>query len=217
MTDRPMPFPPPPRSWRGLVDAVLADLARTDPLDWEPIGVAGLDAAWVGVSVPSWHDIDRPWIWDIVTPTDHERDRLLSRDPLTIAVAQNTVLVELSRDDDPSASVAMQVPVSSMPMRIDVPANVLPDPPWRVELSTCWTSGSIAAALGDWMQQWYGHRVPIAEHSTAEAGDDDQYDLGDGLFTCGSAFERLLHRPADEAAVVTATMRAMVDVLAPFR
>jgi hypothetical protein len=111
----------------------------------------------------------------------------------------------------------MQVPVSEMPIRIDVPAAALPPPPWRIELSTCWTSGTIAEALGDWMDGWFGRRVPFANAPPDSTADDDQYDLGDGLYTCGSAFERLLHRPADDAAMVTSTMRAMAEVLAPYR
>jgi hypothetical protein len=215
-------FPPAPRSWREFVDEVVDDLLAvpsTAALPWEPVHLFGLGAPWVGVRVPTIASSARAWVWDVVTPEDHQRNRALHGDPLALAVAQDTVIVDLQRDDDAGFSLRLQVPVRSVPSRIDLPASCLPIAPWRVEVSSGWTSGAIGSAIVAWFEDRLGLRrnVCAAGRVTPVTSAGDHFQVGDGLYAAGSSFDVLLGMPSTDAARVTTFFGAVADALSPVR
>ena len=214
-----VPFPPPPRSWREFVDGVLDDLVAvpaTGELAWEPVHLFGLEAPWVGVRLPSLRTDGRAWVWDVVTPEDHERDRSLHDDPLALAVAQDTIVVDVHRDDDAGFGLRLQVPVRRVPSRIDLPASAVPGAPWRVGLASGWTSSTIGAALTSWFSDCLGVARGMGP-SAPTADNADHFQVGDGLFAAGASFDALLRLPAHEAAGITTFFAAITDALAPVR
>jgi hypothetical protein len=214
-------FPPKPRSWREFVDEVVDDLsASSTELGWEPVHLFGLDAPWVGVRVPTIASGGRAWVWDVVTPEDHERTRALHGDPLALAVAQDTVLVDLHRDDDAGFSLRLQVPVRRVPSRIDLPASAVPRTPWRVEVSSGWTSAAIGTAIADWFEQRLGVRravVAAGRSDAAVTSGAEQVQVGDGLYAAGSSFDVLLSMAPRDAASITSFFGAITDALTPVR
>ena len=222
MTAGTVPFPPPPRSWREFVDGVLDTLVAAPvvgELAWEPVHLLGLDAPWVGVRVPTLSSSARAWVWDVVTPEDHERERSLRDDPLALPVAQDTIVVDLHRDDDAAFGLRLQVPVRHVPSRIDLPATAVPGPPWRVELASGWTAATIGSTLVGWFSDRLGVRRDVASASAtaAEASDHDRFLVGDGLFAVGASFDALLRLPAADAARITTFFAAVAEALAPVR
>ena len=219
-----MPFPPPPRAWREFVDVVLRELVTAPAADvaWEPVHLLGLDSPWVGVRVPALHNEGRAWVWDVVTPEDHERTRSLQRDPLVLPVAQDTVIVDLHRDDDASFGLRLQVPVREVPSRIDVPASAVPPAPWRVDLASGWTSAAIGDAIVTWFADRMGVRRDVHGSARAPGGGAppvlaERFQVGDDLFAVGSSFDALLRLPAADAARVTTFFGAVAESLASAR
>lgn len=219
-----VPFPPSPRSWREFVDVVLRELVTAPPVHvaWEPVHLIGLDAPWVGVRVPALHNEARAWVWDVVTPEDHERDRTLHDDPLALPVAQDTVIVDLHRDDDASFGLRLQVPVREVPARIDVPASAVPPAPWRVELASGWTSAAIGSAIVSWFADHLGVRRAVMgglrpSGSTPPCSSPERFQVGDDLYAVGSSFDALLRLPPGDAARVTTFFTAVAESLAPMR
>ena len=215
-----MPFPPTPRSWREFVDEVVDDLAAaptSGELAWEPVHLFGLDAPWVGVRVPTIVAGGRAWVWDVVTPEDHERDPSLHDDPLALAVAQDTVIVDLHRDDDASFSLRLQVPVRCVPTRIDLPASSLPGAPWRVDVSSGWTSASIGSAITSWFVDRLGVRREVRSAARPSTDPREHFQVGDGLYAAGASFDVLLGMAAHDAALITTFFAAVAEALAPVR
>lgn len=225
-----VPFPPPPRSWREFVDGVLLELGGTAPgeVAWEPVHLLGLDAPWVGVRVPALHHGGRGWVWDVVTPEDHERTRDLHDDPLALAVAQDTVVVDLHRDDDLAFGLRLQVPVREVPARIDVPAAAVPPAPWRVELASGWTSAAIGGAIVSWFADQLGlertapaggraARTAIPDTTSNAGAVGERFQVGDDLYAMGASFDTLLRLPPADAARVTVFFAAVAEALAPVR
>lgn len=221
------PFPPSPRAWREFVDEVVHDLVDVPAVDlaWEPVHLIGLAAPWVGVRVPALQSAARAWVWDVVTPEDHDRVRTLHDDPLALAVAQDTMVLDVHRDDDPSVALRLQVPVREVPCRIDVPSTAIPPAPWRIELSTGWTSASIDAAIETWFSSRIGSHPCMRSRSSSAvrrrrgttASADDRFLVGDGLYAEGASMDVLLRMPAGDAARITTLFTAVVDALAPWR
>ncbi len=220
------PFPPAPRAWREFVDEVLHDLVEAPAVElaWEPVHLLGLDSPWVGVRVPELHTHARGWVWDVVTPEDHERERSLHDDPLALAVAQDTMVLDVHRDDDATVSLRLQVPVREVPWRIDVPSSAVPPSPWRVELSTGWTSASIDDAISRWYTSRLGvHRCLRTGSTTAVrrrsrvADDDNRFLVGDGLYAEGASMDVLLQMAPADAARITTLFGAVIEALAPWR
>jgi hypothetical protein len=209
----PTVFPPVPRSSASLVDAVIEHLHGAPTLPWEPVSAPGLPRPWVGVRH---HDLEpgRPWMWDVVTPDDHDAEPLLRRDPLTIPVPQDVVVVELRCRD-----LAFRVPITveEVPSQISVSAQAVPAPPWELSIATGWTAARIAAALVAWSQVHVGRPIPPTpdgEPETELTDGDERYDLGDGLAIGGVAFDQLLMLSPDDAAAVTTAIAAVRDALA---
>lgn len=212
-------FPPRPRPWQGLVDQVLETLASGPaPAHWHPVQLRGLTAAWVGVHCANLGPIGRPWVWDVVTSEDHQEHPGLRGDPLALPVDQDMVVVSLTRDGDTSPAVHLQVPVQAVPDRIEVSAHSLPTPPWRLELSTGWSTAAIGAAVEAWIRERVGGPVAVLPPSPLiDEHDEDRYEVGDELWASASAFDSLLERDPRDAAVITGCLGAVVEALEPWR
>jgi len=212
-------FPPRPRSWRGLIDNVVEQLGESRcEARWEPVQLRGLSAAWIGVNCPSLGDIGRPWVWDVVTAADHEGHPELRTDPLALVVEQDVVVVALRRADHASPLVQLQVPVNQVPDQVEVPANALPTAPWRLELSTGWTSNAIGRALGQWVTGHVGGDVPVRPlHGVPAEAEEDRFSMGDRLWATSSAFDVLLEQDPHEAAAITRCLGAVAEALEPWR
>jgi hypothetical protein len=233
-------FPPPPRSWDGLIASVLATMAAADHnIGWSIVRLPGMSSPWVGVQAL---DVvaPRPWTWDIVTPSDYQRMVELRSDPLVVPVAQDTVVVDVTRADFPGIVARLQVPVTDVPMRIDVDGRAMPPPPWQLELHTGWSAQTICTAIGAWLESEVGSGVGlvrnplheptcsepdrpraedagVAESGVEESGTDERHHLGDGMYITSSAFERLLALDIEDAAHVTGALAAVAEALIPYR
>lgn len=228
----PVPFPPPPRTWRSLVDAVVEHLsaASAPTLPWAPVQLAGLDEPWIGVAASPGTG-ERPWVWDVVTPDDHRREAGLHDDPLTIPVEQDVVVVDVVHPQAPGSLVRLQVPVTSVPTRIDLTASRLPPPPWRLELATGWTAAAIANAVHGWIGEWVGRDVALVcrgQRGELPGGDcgapasppalsEDRFEVGEDLWVSSAAFDQLLAVGVDDAAQITGALSAVAEALAPYR
>lgn len=215
----PVPFPPRPRAWSALVDRIVATAAcQQRPVEWQPVSVNGMDHPWVGVQAPSLGAL-RAWQWDVVTPEDHDSDPLLRSDPLSLPIAQDMMVVDVSRADRPDLHVRLQVPVRLVPTTIDVSANALPPPPWDVELSTGWSAQAIAHHVGEWLRTQVGHDVAILpddRHDT-RLEPSDRFSIGEDLWVTDDAFDALLRLDTADAALVTGTLAALAEAMAPYR
>lgn len=212
-------FPPRPRPWQGLIDQVIGSLA-SGPVSahWHPVQLRGMTAAWVGVHAPLLGEIGRPWAWDVVTTDDRDRMPELRTDPLALAVDQDLVVVALRNDDDPEVSIRLQVAVHAVPDRVDVPASAMPEPPWRLELATGWSTSAIGASLARWLVERVGPDAalfpPIA--ATTELAEE-RFEVGDDLWASASAFDTLLDRDPREAGMITGCLGAVAEALEPWR
>jgi hypothetical protein len=180
------------------------------------VHLEGLTGAWVGVQAPAL-DTERSWQWEVATPEDCAKERLLRTDPLTLAVAQDVVVVDLCRHDDPSTRVRLQLPVERVPESIDLAASALPPPPWHLELATGWSARAIARAVRAWSRTRVGHEIAIHpgdEVDAADADADDRFALGDDLWATSDGFEALLALGPREAAMATTAFQAVREALA---
>ena len=218
MEDRvaPIPFPPRPRAWTQLTDRIIAAAARsTNAVDWQPVHIEGLSQSWVGVRAPSL-DTERAWQWDVATPDDCARERLLRTDPLTLAVAQDVMVIDLRRHDDPCTCVRMQVQVGRVPESIDVCASALPPYPWYLDLATGWSAMAIALAIREWSKTNVGHELevhPNGHHAQRHRDSDDSFALGDDLWATSGGFDALLALDPRDAAMATTAFRGVIDAL----
>lgn len=213
-----VPFPPRPRAWNQLVDRIVAGAASaTTTLAWQPVRIDGLDHPWVGVQALAL-DTERAWQWDVVTPDDREHDPLLRNDPLALAIAQDTMVVDVRRQDQPNVHIRLNVPVARMPRTIDVSAHALPPPPWCIELSTGWSAPTIAVGIGHWLDENVGRHVDVAGANPGEdGGHDDRFSIGEDLFATDDAFDELLHVGPVDAAHITRAFLAVREALEPYR
>lgn len=92
----------------------------------------GLDVAWVGMNVPALDTGGRPWVWEIVTPSQYESSPRLQEDPLVLAVAQDTVVADINHNDHSGPIMRMQVPVRQAPDAISVMTGLDPTGPWSI-------------------------------------------------------------------------------------
>lgn len=211
----PAGFPPGPRSWPGLVDDVICQMATLGPTAWMPIAHGTLGRPWVGAMVPDL-EVPRAWVWDVVTPEDRADDASLRADPMALSVSQDLVLVEIGRGAHPAGRVRLQVPVTSCPESIDVPLSALPGPPWTVDLCTGWSTAAIDAAVDQWAVAHVG-RQAVAPRPDDVMELTDRFEVGEGLFITGDAFDRLLRLDPSHAAVITGTFSAICEALEPYR
>ena len=184
---------------------------------WHPVRARGLTAAWVGVHSEALGDVGRPWVWDVVTNDDRAHHDELRNDPLALAVDQDIVVVALRHDDDPDATVSMQVLVDAVPDQVDVSASALPKPPWRLELQTGWSTAAIGEALATWLIQRVGPSSALLPPRSPVPDDFERYEVGPDLWASSSAFDTLLERDPRDSAMITECLGAVVESLDPWR
>ena len=111
----------------------------------------GLDVAWVGMNVPVIDTGGRPWVWEVVTPTQYNASVRMQDDPMVLPVAHDTVVAEVNHRDHSGPIMRMQVPVTHAPDAISLPAE--PAGPWSVRLETGWTVQALGSAAQCWIDR----------------------------------------------------------------
>ena len=215
-----IPFPPRPRAWTELVDHIVASASEcAHAVTWQAVHTEGMDHPWVGVQAPTLDNL-RAWQWDVVTPEDHEHDALLRHDPLALPIEQDMMVVDIRHAHRAELQIRMQVPVRHVPTTIDVCASALPPAPWHVELSTGWSTDTIAQSVGAWLTDHVGHRVGLSPDRVRQPKaviGDDHFAIGEDLWITGDAFDGLLSLDPADAGLITRTLTALQEALDPFR
>ena len=185
-----------------------------ESLTWRRVTMPGLDVAWVGMNVPVIDTGGRPWVWEVVTPTQYNASTRMQDDPMVLPVAHDTVVAEVNHRDHSGPIMRMQVPVTHAPDSISLPAE--PAGPWSVSLETGWT----IQALGSAAQCWIDRESPGTAHlETPEPPlpARQRYQLHPAIDFESSAFDRLLTLDPDDAATVTSLLSLVHDALTPYR
>lgn len=174
----------------------------------------GLDVAWVGMNVPVIDTGGRPWVWEVVTPTQYNASARMQDDLMVLPVAHDTVVAEVNHRDHSSPIMRMQVPVTEAPEYINLPAEAAG--PWSVRLETGWT----VQALGSAAQCWIDRESPGTarlETPKPPLPARQRYQLHPAIDFESSAFDRLLTLDPDDAATVTSLLSLVHDALTPYR
>ncbi len=200
-----------------FVDGVRRSLAeQPNALAWRRVTIPGLSVAWVGLNVPALDTGGRPWVWEVVTPQQYEACERLQQDPMVLAVAHDTVVVEVRHNDQAEPVLRMQVPVKEAPEVIAVPSTVNHDGPWSVHLESGWTIQALGAAA----QSWIDHEAPgTARLTIAEPRIEahQRYKLHPAIDIESAAFDHLLTLDPDDAATVTSLLALVHDALLSYR
>jgi hypothetical protein len=200
-----------------IVDGVKRSLSENhDTLTWRRVTMPGLDVAWVGMNVPALDTGGRPWVWEIVTPSQYESSARLQEDPLVLAVAQDTVVADINHNDHSGPIMRMQVPVRQAPDAVSVMTGLDPSGPWSIQLEAGWT----VQALGSAAQCWIDRESPgSARLQTPEPqlAPHQLYQLHPAIDIESAAFDRLLTLDPDDAAVVTSLLASVHEALQPYR
>lgn len=198
-----------------FVDGVRRSLAEhPESLTWRRVTMPGLDVAWVGMNVPVIDTGGRPWVWEVVTPTQYNASTRMQDDPMVLPVAHDTVVAEVNHRDHSGPIMRMQVPVTHAPDAISLPSE--PAGSWSVHLETGWT----IQALGSAAQCWIDRESPgTARLETPEPPlpAHQRYQLHPAIDFESSAFDRLLTLDPDDAATVTSLLSLVHDALTPYR
>jgi hypothetical protein len=200
-----------------FVDGVKRSLAEHhDTLPWRRVTVPGLDVAWVGLNVPALDTGGRPWVWEVVTPSQYEASPRMQHDPMVLPVAHDTVVAEINHADHSEPIMRMQVPVRQAPTEIVVPTGFDTASPWSVRLESGWT----VQALGSAAQLWIDRESPgTARLDLAEPQipDHNRYKLHPAIDIEAAAFDHLLTLDPDDAATVTSLLALVHDALLSYR
>jgi len=164
-------------------------------------------------------DIDtggRPWVWEVVTPSQWDASEAMQDDPMVLPVRHDAVLAEVTHEDHSGPIVRMQVAVRETPDQVLMPRGLDPDGPWGVRLRTGWT----VRALGDAAQCWIDRESPggprIASHEPPPQ-THDRYQLHPEIDIESGALDRLLTLGPDDAATVTSILAMVHEALDPYR
>lgn len=204
-------------SWRSLMETVKSSLAAvTHPVPWQPISLKGLDIAWVGMRVPDIDTNGRPWVWEVVTPSQFSDTPILHDDPMVLPVAQDTVIVNVNHPDHSGPIVRMQVPVREAPDVIEVGADALPGHPWEFSVETGWTARCLEAAAQEWIDREVGFG-PRLDSNEPTIESTERYQISPSISIESSAFDRLLSLAPHDAAVVSSALCNIHEALDPYR
>ena len=200
-----------------FVDGVRRSLAeQQDSLAWRRVTIPGLSVAWVGLNVPALDTGGRPWVWEVVTPQQYEASVHLQQDPMVLAVAHDTVVVEIKHNNNTEPIVRMQVPVKQAPEVIAVPNAVNHDGSWSVHLESGWTIQALGAAA----QAWIDREAPGTARLTItepRIEAHQRYKLHPAIDIESAAFDHLLTLDPDDAATVTSLLAHVHDALLSYR
>ena len=185
-----------------------------ESLTWRRVTMPGLDVAWVGMNVPVIDTGGRPWVWEVVTPTQYNASTRMQDDPMVLPVAHDTVVAEVNHRDHSGPIMRMQVPVTHAPDSISLPAE--PAGPWSVSLETGWTIQALGSAAQCWIDR---ESTGTARLETPEPPlpARQRYQLHPAIDFESSAFDRLLTLDPDDAATVTSLLSLVHDALTPYR
>jgi hypothetical protein len=188
----------------------------TDSLPWKPVTVPGLPIPWLGVHVPAIDTHGRPWVWEIVTPTQYNESEHLQDDPMILAVAQDTVVVTLRNQEKPHSSVRMQVPVTHAPDEIEMHCPLDLDSKWVVTMETGWSANAVGRAAQNWIE---GNTVSKATIDISEPilRPDIRYQLSPDIDVESAAFDSLLTLSLHDAGFVSSTLSSIHGALAAYR
>lgn len=204
-------------SWRSLMESVKSSLSViTRPVPWQPVSLKGLDIAWVGMHVPDINANGRPWVWEVVTPSQFSDTPILHDDPMVLPVAQDTVVVNVSHPDHSGPIVRMQVPVREAPDMIEVNADALPGHPWEFSVETGWTARCLETAAQKWIEREVGVG-PCLDSNEQQLDSSERYQLSPSISIESAAFDRLLSLAPDDAAVVSSALCHIHEALDPYR
>lgn len=197
-----MDFPPRPRGDRRIRELAAAHLDRGAPA-WHPVSCEGAARPWLGVACAT--DVGRPWVWDVVTPDTYDSVPGLRGDPMTLAVERDVVLCHL---DAAGQELWMHVPVRSVPSQVHLPASAVPDG-WAVTLESAWSREAVQGALDTWSLLERGATLDWGPRAPAP----ERFEIGDGLFVSGAAFDALLSCEAPTSAGAVEVLSAVVEAL----
>ena len=77
-------------------------------------------------------------------------------------------------------------------------------------------TAAIDVAVDEWAVTHVG-RQAVAPRPDDAADLTDRFEVGEGLFITGDAFDRLLRLDPSHAAVITGTFSAICEALEPYR
>lgn len=174
----------------------------------------GLDVAWVGMNVPVIDTGGRPWVWEVVTPTQYNASARMQDDLMVIPVAHDTVVAEVNHRDHSGPIMRMQVPVTKTPDAIRLPTEL--DSAWSVHLETGWTIQTLGMAAQCWIDRESpgtarldSPEPPLSAHQL--------YQLHPAIDFESCAFDRLLTLDLDDAATVTSLLSSVHEALISYR
>ncbi len=200
-----------------FIDAVKRSLAEhPESLPWRQVTMPGLSVAWVGINVPALDTGGRPWVWEVVTPTQYESSTRLQDDPMVLCVAHDTVVTEINHRDHSGPIMRMQVPVRHAPEGVSLVTGLEPSSPWSIRLELGWT----VEALGSAAQCWIDRESPgTAQLDTPQPqlATHKRYQLHPMIDIESAAFDHLLTLDPDDAARVTSLLSIVHEALLPYR
>lgn len=188
-------------------DQVAACLV-TGPLGaWRPLRSTNCELAWVGI-VGEEIELDRRWVWDVVTPEVRDEVSELRIDPLVLPIEQDLIICHLT-DTTNGAAFHLPIPVRAVPATLRIPAGVLPPHPYTLELDAGWSRESIEAAIDAWAIVECGTTI-----CAPQIPEPSGWELGSGLRATDSAFGALLALDSEESAAAVRAFGGVLEALA---
>ena len=135
---------------------------------------------------------------------------------MVLAVAQDTVVVEITHAELGGTTMRMQVPVSRPPDTIHLDVDDERGAPWSIRMETGWSAQSLAAAA----QCWIDREAPGSARLETPAPllrATQRYALHPQIDIEAAAFDLLLTLDPDEAAAVTSLLSKVHEALQPYR
>ena len=200
-----------------ISESVIQSLTDiTDSLQWKPVTMPGLPVPWLGVHIPEINTHGRPWVWEVVTPSQYTSSEKLLDDPMVLCVEHDTVIVTMHNRDAPKSSVRMQVSVSRIPDQLEMQCPLDPHNKWSVTMATGWSTTSVGRAAQDWIEDNTDSlaRIDITEPVLRP---DIRYQLSPDIDVESAAFDSLLTLSFHDAGIVSSTLTSIHDALATYR
>lgn len=200
-----------------ISNSVIHSLAEiTDSLQWKPVTMPGLPVPWLGVHVPEINTNGRPWVWEVVTPSQYTSTNQLAEDPMVLAVQQDTVVVTMRNRVQPQSVLRMQVSVREVPEEIEMHCPLLPDSDWDVTMETGWSATAIGRAAQEWIEDNTDSiaRIDISEPTIRPT---IRYQLSPDIDVESAAFDTLLTMSMHDAGIVSSALCSIHSSLSAYR